>query len=73
MINDHARISLGQVERLMLELVLQGTGDAGMAAAQHLSAGGARVRARLAATPMRGLRISLMRGPVRRGQTRGSS
>lgn len=48
MINDHARISLGQVERLMLELVLQGTGEAGMAAAQHLSAGGARVRARLA-------------------------
>jgi geranylgeranyl pyrophosphate synthase len=46
--SDDARSSLGQVERLMLELVLQGTGDAGKAAAHHLSAGGARVRARLA-------------------------
>ena len=48
MTSDHARTSLGQVERLMLELVLQGEGEAGMAAAHHLSAGGARVRARLA-------------------------
>ena len=40
--------SLGRVEQLMLELVLQGTGDAGKAAAHHISAGGARVRARLA-------------------------
>ncbi len=48
MTNDHARTSLGQVERMMLELVLDGRGDAGMAAAHHLSAGGARVRARLA-------------------------
>lgn len=46
--NNHARTSLGQVERLMLELVQQGTGDAGTAAVHHLSAGGARVRARLA-------------------------
>lgn len=48
MTNDHAGTRLGQVERLMLELVLQGTGEAGTAAAHHLSAGGARVRARLA-------------------------
>lgn len=32
----------------MLELVVQGTGEADQAAAHHLSAGGARVRARLA-------------------------
>ncbi len=48
MYSTDARSSLGQVEQLMLELVLQGTGDAGKAAAHHLSAGGARVRARLA-------------------------
>ncbi len=48
MTSDHARTRLDRVERLMLELVLQGTGAAGAAAAQHLSAGGARVRARLA-------------------------
>jgi geranylgeranyl pyrophosphate synthase len=48
MTSDYARTNLGQVERLMLQLVLQGTGEAGIAAAQHLSAGGARVRARLA-------------------------
>lgn len=46
--SDQARSSLGQVERLMFELVRHGTGDAGKAAAHHLSAGGARVRARLA-------------------------
>ena len=48
MYSDNARSSLVQVERLMLELVVQDTGDAGMAAAHHLSAGGARIRARLA-------------------------
>lgn len=48
MTSDHARTSLGQVEQLMFELVLQGMGDAGKATAHHLSAGGARVRARLA-------------------------
>jgi geranylgeranyl pyrophosphate synthase len=46
--SNDARTSLVQVERLMLELVVQGAGDAGTAAAHHLSAGGARVRARLA-------------------------
>ena len=48
MTSDHANSSLGQVDQLMLELVLQGTGEAGMAAAHHLAAGGSRVRARLA-------------------------
>ena len=48
MYSDDARSSLTQVERLMLELVVQDTGDAGVAAAHHLSAGGARIRARLA-------------------------
>lgn len=48
MSSDNTNCSLGQVEQLMLDLVLQGTGDAGKAAAHHLGAGGARVRARLA-------------------------
>lgn len=46
--SDDANSSLAQVERLMLDLVVQGTGDAGIAAAHHLSAGGARLRAKLA-------------------------
>lgn len=48
MYSDDARSSLAQVERMMLDLVVQGTGDAGVAAALHLSAGGARIRARIA-------------------------
>lgn len=48
MYSDHATTSLDPVEQLMLELVRQGTGDVGRAAAHHLSAGGARIRARLA-------------------------
>lgn len=40
--------NIEQVEQRMHELVLQGTGEAGKAAAYHLSAGGSRVRAQLA-------------------------
>jgi geranylgeranyl pyrophosphate synthase len=40
--------SLINVERRMRALVMHHTGEAGQAAAQHLSAGGSRIRARLA-------------------------
>ncbi len=43
-----ATSSIKQVEQRMHELVSQGTGEAGKAAAHHLSAGGSRVRAHLA-------------------------
>lgn len=48
MVSDDATPSISQVEQRMLELVFPGQGEAGAAAAHHLSAGGSRVRARLA-------------------------
>lgn len=46
--SDDATPTMGEVEALMLELVLLDTGETGSAAAYHLSAGGSRVRAELA-------------------------
>jgi len=48
MVSKDATNDIGQVEQRMLELVRQSTGDAADAATYHLSAGGSRVRARLA-------------------------
>lgn len=48
MYSDHARTSLNQVEEFMFELLQQGSGVASSAATYHVSAGGARIRARLA-------------------------
>ena len=52
---DDAIPKIRQVEQMMLDLVLQGTGAAGKAAAYHLSAGGSRVRALLALEAARAL------------------
>lgn len=52
---DDATSNIGQVEQLMLDLVLQGGGEAGKAAAYHLCAGGSRVRALLALEAARAL------------------
>lgn len=53
--SDDATPHIGRVERLMLELVLQVGGEAGEAAAYHLSAGGSRVRALMALEAARAL------------------
>ena len=53
--SDEATSNIRQVELLMLDLVLQGGGEAGKAAAYHLSAGGSRVRALLALDAARAL------------------
>ena len=57
MYSDHATANIKQVEQHMLDLVLQGTGEAGQAAAYHLSAGGSRVRALLALDAARDLAL----------------
>ncbi len=46
--SNDATTRLKEVERLMLDLLVNDTGEAGAAAAIHFSAGGSRVRARLA-------------------------
>lgn len=55
--SDDATPNIQQVEQCMLDLVRQGTGEAGNAAAYHLSAGGSRVRARLALHAARALAL----------------
>lgn len=55
--NKDATSRIETVEQLMLDLVSQGTGEAGTAAAYHLSAGGSRVRALLALDAARALRL----------------
>lgn len=52
---DDATSKIRQVEQMMLGLLLHGTGEAGKAAAYHLSAGGSRVRALLALEAARAL------------------
>jgi|694.fasta_scaffold32973_6 geranylgeranyl pyrophosphate synthase len=49
--------SIAQVELLMIDLVREGSGEAGRAAAFHLAAGGSRVRARLALDAARALAL----------------
>ena len=56
--SEDATPAIEQVEQLMLELVLHDTGGAGKAAAYHLSAGGSRVRARLALEASRALALA---------------
>ena len=53
--SDEATSNIRRVEQLMLDLVLQSGGEAGKAAAYHLSAGGSRVRALLALAAARAL------------------
>ena len=53
--SDEATSNIRQVEQLMLDLVLRSGGEAGKAAAYHLSAGGSRVRALLALDAARAL------------------
>lgn len=55
--NNDVTSRFGQVEQRMFELVLQDDGVAGAAAAAHLSAGGSRMRARLALHACRALAI----------------
>jgi len=57
MYRDDATSDIQQVEQLMLDLVLHETGEAGKAAAYHLSAGGSRVRALLALEAARALAV----------------
>lgn len=58
MVSNDATPSIRQVEQRMLELVFPDMGEAASAAAQHLSAGGSRVRARLALHAGRALGLS---------------
>jgi geranylgeranyl pyrophosphate synthase len=58
MVSNDATPSIRQVEQRMLELVFPERGEAGAAAAHHLSAGGSRVRARLALHAGRALGLS---------------
>ncbi len=55
--SNDATSNIEQVEQRMLDLVLQGTGEAGKAAAYHFSAGGSRVRALLALQAARALAL----------------
>ena len=55
--SNDATSNIEQVEQRMLDLVLQGKGQAGRAAAYHLSAGGSRVRALLAIQAARELAL----------------
>ena len=55
--SDDATSNIHRVEQRMLDLVLCETGEAGKAAAYHLSAGGSRVRARLALEAARALSL----------------
>ncbi len=55
--SNDATSKLVQVEQRMRTLVLHDTGDAGEAAALHLSAGGSRIRARLALHACSALRV----------------
>lgn len=55
--SDDAAPTIAQVEHVMFDLVREGTGEAGKAAAYHLSAGGSRVRARLALETARALAV----------------
>jgi len=55
--SNDATSKLFQVEQRMRTLVLHDTGDAGEAAALHLSAGGSRIRARLALHACSALRV----------------
>lgn len=56
--SNDATSRLNQVEQRMRELVLLDSGAAGEAAANHLAAGGSRVRARLALHACRALRLA---------------
>lgn len=53
--SDDATSNIQRVEQRMLDLVVPGAGEAGQAAAYHLSAGGSRVRALLALEAARAL------------------
>lgn len=55
---EHATSDIMKVEQRMLDLVLTETGDAGQAAAYHLSAGGSRVRALLSLQAARALALA---------------